>query len=445
MVREVVLSCTSTDSLSGVPKHFVGWCSACYGCPQYRHLSTAIGRLCQNRRDMGIAIRNYTYPRRSSQWHASGALMFYLAASAAVVLLPNALRGEETNARQGVAWRVQGLWRLEGEHSPVSAGGVIPAGSLLLPDTQAGDHSITILLPDGQRVLYECFTSKQCSRGFRVPALYRTPEQFAVDMLADIRAALVRHAKDGPAGSGLDSMLPRDEEVATMGPGGRVQLSGLVAALQDGNYTFEAHLLSSSGSERIRRTFTKQGNSVAPALPSTGIYEGTIRDSSGRPRINLFLVAANSANAMRLAAQLQKAHSLMEDWNDDYAGWPIHEFQRAYLEALVFHLKRPSRNALPVTESSARRDGVASEPEFLPQPGVFPGDTRVTLRCSTPGAVMHYTVDSSQPLSSSPVYEAPIIVKGTELTIKAFAAAPGKKDSAVVTGIFRIEEKSAAR
>jgi len=135
----------------------------------------------------------------------------------------------------------------------------------------------------------------------------------------------------------------------------------------------------------------------------------------------------------------------MEDWNDDYAGWPIHEFQRAYLEALVFHLKRPSRNALPVTESSARRDGVASEPEFLPQPGVFPGDTRVTLRCSTPGAVMHYTVDSSQPLSSSPVYEAPIIVKGTELTIKAFAAAPGKKDSAVVTGIFRIEEKSAAR
>jgi hypothetical protein len=29
-------------------------------------------------------------------------------------------------------------------------------------------------------------------------------------------------------------------------------------------------------------------------------------------------------------------------------------------------------------------------------------------------------------------------VKGTELTIKSFASAPGKKDSAVVTGVFRI-------
>ena len=34
----------------------------------------------------------------------------------------------------------------------------------------------------------------------------------------------------------------------------------------------------------------------------------------------------------------------------------------------------------------------------------------------------------------------PISVKGTELTIKAFASVPGQKDSAVVTGIYRIRE-----
>jgi hypothetical protein len=33
------------------------------------------------------------------------------------------------------------------------------------------------------------------------------------------------------------------------------------------------------------------------------------------------------------------------------------------------------------------------------------------------------------------------MVKGTELTVKAYATAPGKKDSAVVTGIFRIEDQ----
>jgi Legume lectin domain/Chitobiase/beta-hexosaminidase C-terminal domain len=88
----------------------------------------------------------------------------------------------------------------------------------------------------------------------------------------------------------------------------------------------------------------------------------------------------------------------------------------------------------------ASSGGVAGEPKFSPEPGVFDGDTQVTLRCSTPGAVIHYTFDGSQPVASSPVYTAPISVKGTELTIKAFASVPGKKDSAVVTGIYRIRE-----
>jgi hypothetical protein len=84
--------------------------------------------------------------------------------------------------------------------------------------------------------------------------------------------------------------------------------------------------------------------------------------------------------------------------------------------------------------------GVAGEPRLSPEPGVFGGDTEVTLRCDTPGATIHYTFDGSQPGASSPVYSAPISVKGTALTIKAFASVPGKRDSAVVTGIYRIRE-----
>ncbi len=83
---------------------------------------------------------------------------------------------------------------------------------------------------------------------------------------------------------------------------------------------------------------------------------------------------------------------------------------------------------------------IAEEPRFFPDPGVFAKDTAVTLRCDTPGAVIHYTFDGSQPVASSPVYSAPISVKGTELTIKAFASVPGGKDSAVVAGIYRIRE-----
>jgi hypothetical protein len=101
-------------------------------------------------------------------------------------------------------------------------------------------------------------------------------------------------------------------------------------------------------------------------------------------------------------------------------------------------------SAEPTTEqpaiASTLTDGVAGEPRLSPEPGVFAGDTEVTLHCATPGATIHYTFDGSQPVASSPVYSAPISVKGTELTIKAFASVPGKKDSAVVTGIYRIRE-----
>jgi hypothetical protein len=90
--------------------------------------------------------------------------------------------------------------------------------------------------------------------------------------------------------------------------------------------------------------------------------------------------------------------------------------------------------------AEAHSVSATGEPRLFPEPAVFARDTMVTLRSDTPGALIHYTVDSSQPVDSSPVYGAPISVEGTELTIKAFASVPGRKDSAVVTGIYRIRD-----
>jgi hypothetical protein len=68
------------------------------------------------------------------------------------------------------------------------------------------------------------------------------------------------------------------------------------------------------------------------------------------------------------------------------------------------------------------------------------GETNIVLQCDTPGAVIHFTLNPSEPTANSPVYRAPIVVKGGGMDIKAFAAAPGKKDSPVVTAIFRIRK-----
>lgn len=79
----------------------------------------------------------------------------------ALVCLSLVTRGANTpqaeKASAGLAWQIRGTRQLEGARRPIHIGDAIQPASLLPADT-AGDHSITILLPDGQHLLYECFT-----------------------------------------------------------------------------------------------------------------------------------------------------------------------------------------------------------------------------------------------------------------------------------------------
>jgi beta-glucanase (GH16 family) len=59
----------------------------------------------------------------------------------------------------------------------------------------------------------------------------------------------------------------------------------------------------------------------------------------------------------------------------------------------------------------------------------------VSLATATSGATIHYTLDGSTPTASSPVYEAPFLV-ASNLTLNAYAAASGDKDSKVTTQAF---------
>ena len=102
--------------------------------------------------------------------------------------LTQAQKARETP--HGLAWQVKGTWMADGQGEPLRDGDFLLPGSLLEPAAVAGDHSITVLLPDGQRVLYECFAAQDCARGFRVPSLYARPQPFAVDMMARIHSVL---------------------------------------------------------------------------------------------------------------------------------------------------------------------------------------------------------------------------------------------------------------
>ena len=365
-------------------------------------------------------------------------------------------------APSGIAWEVRGPWQAEGKRAPILSGDTVQHGTLLQPGSlrQPGEgtanDSITVLLPDGQRILYECFTVEDCARGFRVPSLYRRPEPFAVDVLERIHAALVHDRADLSTGPGIQKVhrLPRDEAMAVLGPDNRVDVAGLAAKLSNGRYTYDLRALNHAFPRQFHLVIEKTGPSVSIGLPSSGLYAVTITDALNTPRIDLFIAAVEPAQAANLEKRFHDAKALMKEWNDDYENWPIHDFQRAYLESLML-----SANAMPadgqadaagkiapdaglpvgLVDSAEGRTGVTAEPAFSPRPGSFDGHTAVTLQCNTPGATMHFTVDGSQPVANSPVYRAPIMVKGSELTIKSFASVAGRKVSAVVTGIFRIQ------
>ena len=63
-------------------------------------------------------------------------------------------------------------------------------------------------------------------------------------------------------------------------------------------------------------------------------------------------------------------------------------------------------------------------PQASPPPGYYAQPQTVTLSTTTPGAVIHYTLNGEDPTTDSPVYVGPITI-GTSTTIKAIAVKNG--------------------
>lgn len=338
----------------------------------------------------------------------------------------------------GIAWNVQGEWHTPGMPASIHTGDPIWPNALLQPDATASAHSIEVLLPDGQSILYQCFTPADCARGFRVPALFRASERFAVQMLAHIRAALAQERNHAAFRNGETSQLPKDETVAALGRDRRIQLGGLAAKLSNGDYFGDLQSFDSRYPEQPRIALHKSAPSIALTVPGPGLYLLKISDSGNRPRIN-FMIAVESGADSSLARDFQREHSLLSIWiNRDFFGWPVHDFQRFYLESRMLNLQ-PVVNFRPHNVHHPLSAGITAEPTFSPHPGVVSGKLNITLRCATPGATIHYALGPSQPMESSPIASAPIVMKTLPMTIKAFASAPGKKDSAVVAANFRID------
>ena len=77
-------------------------------------------------------------------------------------------------------------------------------------------------------------------------------------------------------------------------------------------------------------------------------------------------------------------------------------------------------------------------PTFNPAAGAVASGTEVSISCATSDATIHYTVDGTDPTSSSATYSSPIEITATT-TIKAIAVKDGMADSEVATATYTVQ------
>jgi alpha-tubulin suppressor-like RCC1 family protein len=94
-----------------------------------------------------------------------------------------------------------------------------------------------------------------------------------------------------------------------------------------------------------------------------------------------------------------------------------------------------SRNR-PIKTSEAEFDWKVGMPVLSPAPGIYSSVVNVGLSCATPGAVIHYTTDGSEPTQDS--LSGNTVTIGSNTTLKAKAFASEMPESHTVVGIYKI-------
>lgn len=103
---------------------------------------------------------------------------------------------------------------------------------------------------------------------------------------------------------------------------------------------------------------------------------------------------------------------------------------RLYVKSVTFVAEGNGDD--PVTPDTA------ATPTFSVAPGEVEQGTVVEILCETEGAVIHFTVDGTEPTADSDVYTDAIVIE-EDMTIKAMAMREGWNDSSVATAVYTVK------
>jgi hypothetical protein len=241
-----------------------------------------------------------------------------------------------------MVWERHGDWHLNGSSADLRLGEAIPAGGLVSAGTAGTAHSITILLPNGQRMLCECYDQQSCSQGYRIPAINPAPSPAVWNMFVAVRNVLLLQPATAetafPPRKGREGMAANVEMVAPLSQQGEVSLAPALRVLPSGRY-----LMSLEGDGLQSATFTHSfvqpldwstGLKMAQLrVGRTGVYRIKILDNTNVPRIEIEVLATSPAAFANESAGLKETRDQVLAWLHIHEGWSLHDFLRVYLQS----------------------------------------------------------------------------------------------------------------
>jgi hypothetical protein len=242
----------------------------------------------------------------------------------------------------GMVWERHGDWHLNGSSDTLRLGEAIPPGGLITAGAEGSTHSMLILLPDGQRMLCECFESKICSQGFRVPAITPQPTPFVWNMFVAARNVLLLRPVAAetafPKPTGRAEMAGKFEMVAAVSPQGEISIAPALRVLPPGQYSLsvmkEGQQAPAATIPALQPLDWNSGQPVAQVrVGGVGLYHIRVSDQAYIPRIEIEVLAASPASYPAEAAALKQTRETILDWIHTQQGWPLHPFLRVYLES----------------------------------------------------------------------------------------------------------------
>lgn len=281
--------------------------------------------------------------KRRSLLYAMGAVILVHALlvgwSATTVVAESGPPGSDPT---GMVWERHGDWHLNGSSDTLRLGEAIPPGGLITAGAEGSTHSMLILLPDGQRMLCECFEAKICSQGFRVPAITPQPTPFVWNMFVAARNVLLLRPVAAetafPKPTGRAEMAGKFEMVAAVSPQGEISIAPALRVLPPGQYSLsvmkEGQQAPAATIPALQPLDWNSGQPVAQVrVGGVGLYHIRVSDQAYIPRIEIEVLAASPASYPGEAAALKQTRETILDWIHTQQGWPLHPFLRVYLES----------------------------------------------------------------------------------------------------------------